>query len=71
MDILQNIKNIVSLEQSQFFSSELLAPVLAQPLIKNSIVRHVGSVPMACQNCPCLQTLLNCNQCNRWNQQEE
>lgn len=71
MDILQNIKNIVSLEQNQFFSSELLAQFLTQPLIKNSIVRHVRSVPMACRNCPYLQTSLNCNQCNRWNQQEE
>lgn len=70
MDILQNIKNIVSFEQNQFFSSELLASVLTQPLIKNSIVKHVRSVPMACQNCPCLQTALNCNRCNQWNQQE-
>lgn len=50
--------------------SEFLAQVSVQALKRNSIAKHVGQVPMACQNCPYLQSELNCNQCNRWNQQQ-
>lgn len=41
-------------------ASELLAQVSGQPLKENSIAKHVGRVPMACQNCPYLQNELNC-----------
>lgn len=64
------IKNDISPEQNLFSVSELLAQVSALQLKENSIVRYVGSTPLACLNCPYLQTLPNCNQCNRWNQQE-
>ena len=58
------------LEGNQSFVSLALSLVSAQPLKGNSIAKYVGSVPMACLNCPCLKSELNCNQCNRWNQRE-
>lgn len=67
---MKHIKNdyIISQPQNQSDVSELLAQVSTQQLIKNPIVTHVGLIPMACLNCPYLQTELSCNQCNRWNQ---
>lgn len=43
---------------------------LAQHKEENSAVVHVGLVSLVCQNCPYLGKSPNCNQCNRWNQQE-
>jgi hypothetical protein len=67
---MKHIKNdyIISQPQNQSDVSELLAQVSTQQLINNPIVTHVGLIPMACLNCPYLQTELSCNQCNRWNQ---
>ena len=69
-DVYEMLKINPPDQQSRSDALAFLAQVSVQPLIENSIVKHVGSVPMACQNCPLLQTSLNCNQCNRWNQQE-
>ena len=51
-------------------SSESLVQVLEQQLKGNSVVKYVGSTPLACLNCPFLQNAPNCNQCSQWNQQK-
>lgn len=70
--IMYDLTKIIPQINTQSLSSvsELLAQVSVRALKRNSIVKHVGQVPMACQNCPYLQNKLNCNQCNRWNQQQ-
>lgn len=51
-------------------SWEHLEQFLVQHKEENSTVVHVGLVSSDCQNCPYFGKVLNCNQCNRWNQQE-
>ena len=69
---MKHLQNDFKLTQSQnqYDASEVLDRVSQLRLIGNSVAKHVGLIPMACLNCPFLRIELNCNQCNRWNQQE-
>ena len=69
-DKMKHMENDYKINQQQIQPGikGFMANTLVQLPTRKPIVKHVGQTTLACQNCPSLQTELNCNQCNQWNQ---